>query len=427
MALNAQIFNFSKVEAPRLSKSFINLALKLEDKIDIYPFKHQKRNLCLSRSKYEFHSSDIYRKGQYGSQFWVPTLPSETGRSISLQLMNVRCQESGELHAIYEVVSDAPIRLNGQWTCRAPLRRGDIIDFSLIRIRTGGSDTEQLIPGISDSIAKSSLPILIEGETGTGKTTLAKEIHERSAVAGRFIHLNLSAFSPSLVESELFGHVKGAFTGAHRDKTGALALAHGGTLFLDEIDSLSKELQTKLLLFLDSGAVRPVGGVSERKVQTRLMFASGSNLEARVKKGEVRADFYHRLCSGVKVNLPSLREDKQRLEEIINKFALKHNRVICPTLIQHYSKHRWPGNIRELTGHLYKKHVLNPVGILRFDEHDHQLTLGNCISQISLEGYQTLRELKVRYIDYVLARVDFNISNASKILGVSENTVRKYL
>jgi len=287
----------------------------------------------LNRTRYNFHASDSFRNGQYGAEQWLPTVPSEIGKTLSLQLVNVSGQESGEIHSIYEVVSEFPVKLNGQWTCRSPLRNGDVLDFGLIRFCFGRIEADHEISGVSDRVVKSSLPILIEGETGTGKTTLAKEIHDRSEVVGKFVHLNLSAFSPALIESELFGHMKGAFTGAQRDKTGALISAHGGTLFLDEIDSLSKELQTKLLLFLDNGIVRPVGGNVERKVETRLIFASGTNLSSRVKMQDVRADFYHRLCSGIKVNLPSLREDKDKIAEVINSFAQKYQRAICRSLV----------------------------------------------------------------------------------------------
>lgn len=427
MALSAQIFNLNKTVVPHLTSSMIKHALRLEDEVVIHPFRHQARSLRLNRTKYEIHGADTYRKGQYGAQLWLPTLPSDAGKTISLQLMNVRCHDSGEIHSVYEAVSDIPFRLNGQWTNRAPLRKGDIVDMGFIRFCFEKAELLKTKHGINELVVKSNLPILIEGETGSGKTTLAQDIHDRSGVLGRFIHLNLSAFSPSLVESELFGHIKGAFTGAHRDKTGALSMAHGGTLFLDEIDSLSKELQTKLLLFLDSGVVRPVGGTSERKVKTRLIFASGTNLSTRVKMQDVRADFYHRLCSGVKVVLPSLREDKNLLEKVINDFSIQFQRGICPSLVAHYARYSWPGNIRELKGHLYKKHVLNPVGVLRFDEHDEELILGHNLSQLSDQGFATLRELKARYMDFVLARVDYNIANAAKILGVSENTVRKVL
>lgn len=427
MALSAQILHLNKVAIPQHSDALIKKALKLEDHISIHAFRHQARTLKLTRTKYELHSSDVFRKGQYGTQLWLPTLPSEAGRNIKIQLYNVRSHSTGEVFAIYEVVSEFPFKLNGQWTSRAPLKHGDIVDFGLIRLFIGKHEIAEAQRGVSQTMARSNLPILIEGETGTGKTTLAKKIHKGSEVVGRFIHLNLSAFSPSLVESELFGHTKGAFTGAHRDKTGALAMAHGGTLFLDEIDSLSRELQTKLLLFLDNGIVRPVGGVSEKKVVTRLIFASGSKLSTLVKRGEIRSDFYHRLCSGVKIVLPNLRDDSAMLEEAINSFSLKYQRAICPTLIQHYSKYTWPGNIRELNGHLYKKHILNPEGILRLDDCDEELFLGESLTRLNKENFHNLREVKKHYIDHILSRVEFNVPEAAKILGISENTVRKYL
>src|SRR5690606_12983163 len=132
-------------------------------------------------------------------------------------------------------------------------------------------NSELLELNSSKKIIQSNLPILIEGETGTGKTTLAKSIHQMSERSGEFVHVNLSAFSENLMESELFGHLKGAFTGAYNDKKGAIERANNGTLFLDEIDSTSIAVQTKLLLFLDNYKLSPVGSGVMKKINCRIL------------------------------------------------------------------------------------------------------------------------------------------------------------
>ena len=207
---------------------------------------------------------------------------------------------------------------------------------------------------LDEKIVKSKVPILIEGETGVGKTHIARKIHEASGCQGEFVHVNLCSFSPGLIESELFGHIRGAFTGAMNDKKGALREAREGTLFLDEIDSLSIEMQTKLLLFLEDFLVRPVGSAIKYPVQTRVICAAGKDLGEMVKEGFMRKDFYFRISSGKKLKLKSLREDPSRVESIMNKFALDKDIYFSPKLYEFYKSLPWPGNIRQLVGHLQK-------------------------------------------------------------------------
>ena len=164
----------------------------------------------------------------------------------------------------------------------------------------------------------SSMPILLIGETGTGKTTIAKKIHDESGVGGNFVHLNLSSFSQSLIESEIFGHRKGAFTGAISDKKGAILEANKGTLFLDEIDSIDISLQTKLLTFLDNGEFRAVGGGSNTS-DVRMIYSSGKNIKDLVASGEMRLDFYFRLKNSLCLEVPNLRDNKDYLKDIIHE------------------------------------------------------------------------------------------------------------
>ncbi|RPJ68885.1 MAG: sigma-54 factor interaction domain-containing protein [Alphaproteobacteria bacterium] len=285
---------------------------------------------------------------------------------------------------------------------------------------------EQSLP--PEEIIKSDLNIVIEGETGTGKTTLAKMIHEESGRSGRFVHLNLSSFAPSLIESEVFGHVKGAFTGAITEKRGAILEAHRGTLFLDEIDSLSIELQTKLLLFLDGHEFRSVGGSLPQKVDVRLIFASGTKMKTLIDQQKMRKDFYYRLTSGAVVPLMSLRDQTERIREICLEFEKNNFIILSSDLIDYYQQCPWPGNIRHLTSHLHKKKILSNGKKMILDRVDYDL-LSDKVQACGFESHQlkSLEEIKMDYCLNVYMKADKNFLKASKLLDISPNTLKSLL
>jgi DNA-binding NtrC family response regulator len=192
-------------------------------------------------------------------------------------------------------------------------------------------------------------PVLITGETGTGKTFLAKFIHELVGSEKPFVHLNCSEVSESLIESELFGHEKGAFTGALKSKKGLLELADGGVLFLDEVATLTLPVQKKLLKAIEEKTFYPVGSEKSISSNFRLVSATCENLKAKVKNGEFREDFLYRL-EGFNVHLKSLRERKGDINNLINFFLKKNKRRIVLTgeARQELLTYNWPGNIREL-------------------------------------------------------------------------------
>lgn len=278
-------------------------------------------------------------------------------------------------------------------------------------------------------LLQSDLKILIMGETGTGKTSLARKIHERSGKAGPFVSVNLSSFNPQLIESELFGHKRGAFTGAVSDKAGALATAQHGTLFLDEIDSLPWEMQTKLLTFLDNKKFRRVGEVKEYEVNTRLIFASGRCLETLVQQGQFRKDFYYRLKSGHSLELKALRNDVKRIRDACQQFALNYGVSFSVSLIEFYESLAWPGNLRQLLGHLEKKKILSKGTKIDFDSLDEDLLLQSS-DLMSLAGYEeivSMKQCKVDHVKRALNHCDGNISLAAKKLLLTEKTVRSIL
>jgi DNA-binding NtrC family response regulator len=196
--------------------------------------------------------------------------------------------------------------------------------------------------------SRTSLPVLLNGSSGSGKEVIARLIHECSVRSqGPFVSVNCSALSESLVESELFGHIKGSFTGATHDRRGAFETARGGTLFLDEIGDLPLTLQPKLLRALENREIRPVG--SDRTISTdvRIIAATHKDLNARIRTGEFRSDLFFRLHV-IKVRIPDLKDRMEDFEDILVGFSREMKVAFSFDTIQELKKHTWPGNIREL-------------------------------------------------------------------------------
>lgn len=213
-------------------------------------------------------------------------------------------------------------------------------------------------------------PVLIEGETGTGKEVVARVLHEQESERP-FIPVNVAAIAENLFESEMFGHVKGAFTGADQLKVGLIEAAHGGDLFLDEIEEFPLQHQAKLLRFLESGEIRKVGGKDVQKVQTRVIVASNKSLETMVKEGKFREDLYFRLASQ-KILLPPLR---QRLEDVkalaeffLEKQKPRYNKTLTQDGIEALSKYSWPGNVRELKRVCEQLALTSPLPLIRSED-----------------------------------------------------------
>jgi DNA-binding NtrC family response regulator len=228
---------------------------------------------------------------------------------------------------------------------------------------TGTGRAMQKLFALLEKVAASDINCFIHGESGAGKELVATEIVQRGARADKpFVVVDCGAISPSLVESELFGHVRGAFTGADRDRVGAFEAADGGTVFLDEIGELPLEVQPKLLRALEQREIRRVGETKTRKVNVRVISATNRDLEREVNKGTFRGDLYFRLAV-ITVRVPSLRERPEDLPHLISNFlaalgAEDNMHLFPPEVIADLQKHEWPGNVRELRNYVERSVVL---------------------------------------------------------------------
>lgn len=277
-------------------------------------------------------------------------------------------------------------------------------------------------------VAASTATILIEGETGSGKDLVARGIHKASRRDGLFIPLNCGSMPAELLESELFGHTKGAFTGAHAARDGLFSAAHRGTLFLDEISELPLPLQAKLLRVLEERSVRPVGANRELPVDTRVVAATNTNLMQLVGDGFFREDLYYRLAV-VTICVPPLRERPADISLLAKHFIAVLSRELGVAEIelshhelQELATHSWPGNVRELRN-LIERSLLLGVPPLENLSSIQRVPLPQEVSGYPIDW--TLAEVEQAFMRKVLAAVDGNQSAAARRLGVSRKTMER--
>jgi DNA-binding NtrC family response regulator len=228
----------------------------------------------------------------------------------------------------------------------------------------GGSPAMRRVAEVLSRHARSRASVLFQGESGTGKDVAARALHRLSGRSGRYVPLNVGAFPDALADAELFGHRRGAYTGAVTNRTGAFELAHGGTLFLDEIAELSPATQVRLLRVVEDGSVRPLGAPQPVQVDTRVVSASWARLEERVAAGRFRVDLFHRLAT-VTIVLPPLRQRKSDIpalsRELLARLAGDVGRKrLTGAALSRLTAHAWPGNVRELSAVLYRAAMSAP-------------------------------------------------------------------
>jgi DNA-binding NtrC family response regulator len=288
----------------------------------------------------------------------------------------------------------------------------------------------QRVVGLADRAATSDANVLLTGESGVGKGTIARHIHERSPrSAAPFVQVNCGALPTSLVESELFGVKRGAFTDAREDRPGLFVQADGGTLFLDEVGELPLEAQPKLLQALETRAVRAVGATTERRVDVRILAATNHPLEDALRDRRFRADLYFRL-DVVRIEIPPLRDRREDIEGLVDQFlhrlAPRDRRVVGVTAegMRALLAHDWPGNVRELSNVLERAVTLTDHDTLLAEDllFGHATALGDSLEAFARKGV-TLEELDQRYIDTVLAVAGGNKAHAARILGIDRRTI----
>jgi len=290
-----------------------------------------------------------------------------------------------------------------------------------------------LLRDMLDRIARSRINVLIAGETGVGKGILAADLHRRSMRPGPFVALNCAEFQETLLESELFGHERGAFTGASVSKAGLIETAEGGTLFLDEIGEMSLATQVKLLRVLEERSVRRVGSLQSRSVDVRVLAASNRDLASESERGAFRRDLYFRL-NGISVVIPPLRERLDELEPLARKLLAEaseaHGRVTPPELpsdaMALLRQHAWPGNIRELRNVLERVVVLCPGEVVTRAHIEASIPeLRPKLVSVADHGRPASNEAtgEKRRIEEALDTCGGNQSRAAKLLGISRATL----
>ncbi len=285
--------------------------------------------------------------------------------------------------------------------------------------------TQQMFTSIR-KVAATDAPVLLLGESGTGKEKAALAIHCRSSRAGGpFVAINCAAIPDTLLESELFGHEKGAFTGAHMQRKGRIETANGGTLFLDEIGELPAQLQVKLLRFLQEQKISRVGGRDEFQIDVRVVAATNADLKKQISDGKFREDLFYRLAV-VTINMPPLRErgDDVRLlaQVFLERFANENNKRLTfqPDALRSLNRHGWPGNIRELENRV-KRAVIMADG-KRISAADLELDqLANAEQMMTLK--EARENVEREMILQVLQRHSGKISSAAQELGISRPTL----
>jgi DNA-binding NtrC family response regulator len=285
---------------------------------------------------------------------------------------------------------------------------------------------------MAERVAQSDSTVLIQGESGTGKEIVAKAIHYYSQRSEKnFVTINCAAIPETLLESELFGHLKGAFTGAVKEKQGLLKVADGGTFFLDEIATTSQAIQVKLLRVLEEKEIIPVGGTKPVEVDVRLITATNADLEQEVKLGKFRPDLFYRL-NVFPINIPPLRERKDDIRILVYHFIKKYcgkvnikEKKISEDTLKKLISYSWPGNVRELENTIERAVLLSKneeISISELPKKINQNQPLNLVEDAKLEN-PTLEEIEKAYIFWVLKNSGWHKSKASQILGIDNSTL----
>lgn len=313
--------------------------------------------------------------------------------------------------------------------CKERLRR------DTQRTMVGSSPAIAEVQRLISAVAASETTVLIQGESGVGKELVARAVHDQSPRAARhFVAIDCCTLQEKLFESELFGHEKGAFTGADRRKAGLIEAAQGGTLFLDEIGEIEPALQAKLLRVLETGQYRRLGGVKDLWADVRIVAATNRDLAQLSRSGHFRADLYYRL-SAFTLRIPPLRERLQDVPDLVQHFLAKRNfnrsveKRVAPEAMRRLMDYAYPGNIRELRNMVERAVILSGEATLIQPEHfvfesDALVRPG---FTLSFEAEPTLEEIERQYLQILTKKYAGHRARIAHILGVSERNIYRLL
>jgi PAS domain S-box-containing protein len=378
----------------------------------------------------------MFRKGFLKRQRC--TIQSKDGRTVHvLKNASVIRNQHGTVTGAVETMTDITDLLDKETQIESFRRELNAEDRYFGMIGTS-APMQQLFHLIANA-AQSDAPVIIFGESGTGKEMVAKAIHEAGSRAGQaYLKVNCAALNEALLESELFGHVKGAFTGAHRDREGRFQAAHGGDIFLDEIGDLPLSIQIKLLRVLEEKVVERVGDNEPIAVDVRIISATNRNLEELIAKGKFREDFYYRI-NVIPIQVSPLRAHREDIallaRTFFNRMALKSSKKIdgiSPPAMALLSNYAWPGNVRELQSAFEFAFVACPGGMIEACHLPAAIlkqTADDCPPPAAPERL-SLDEIKRRRLLDALRRTGGNQSQAAALLGISRtsvwNQIKKY-
>jgi transcriptional regulator with PAS, ATPase and Fis domain len=318
----------------------------------------------------------------------------------------------------------APTERGGTRRRRAPRAEPSLL--------IGDSEAIRRVARMAEDVARSNVTVLIQGESGTGKELVARIIHEHSARAEKpFIFVNCAALPEQLVEAELFGHTKGAFTDARADKPGRFTLADGGTLFLDEIGDLPPKGQGDLLRVLEDGAFRTVGGTELVHVDVRIVAATNQKLDAAVAAGKFREDLFYRLHV-IPIEIPPLRDRPDDVpvlvEMFLAHFGTKHQlrgKHLSAEALRLFQRFAWPGNVRQLRNIVERLVITCPRATIEVEDlPDYMKATGAAAPEFTLRPGMTLAEVERILIEQTLRHVTSNREAAAKQLGISRRALQ---
>ena len=306
-------------------------------------------------------------------------------------------------------------------TVRPALEPHSAAPVPLVPGLVGSSEPMRRLVGEIRRVAVLDARVLLQGESGTGKDVIARAIHQLSGRRGRYVPLNAGALGESLADSELFGHCRGAFTGAIQARAGAFEQADRGTLFLDEIADLAASIQVKLLRAVEDGEIRQLGGVAPIRVRTRIVAATWAPLDQRIEKGSFRADLYHRLSTFV-IRVPPLRQRKADIPELVRVLLASKReelgeRHLSQAALERLANYSFPGNVRELFSIVYRAAALA-----------HSSEVGVMDIEASLPLVQSVQATATHFdARHLLAAHGGNVSAAARSARVARSTFRSWL